>query len=210
MAWTSREVPVLHAGNMLLDASQRINNSTINERSVEWAELDYQLENGFEKSHDSSSITDRIAKAKKNKEHFLNSVEPYQKDSRLLMKHLIDKQSRINIEKAKLIDSYIEKMEAVDQGFTEVKKQGNEDVDEQIIETIVRSQANNGELARRLIELESQVDEMKRFVEEKKKEIRQGVKYTMGIQHSLDMKRESELKQGRAIERNLVRWAEMT
>lgn len=193
-----------------MDASQRINNSTINERSVEWAELDYQLENGFEKSHDSSSITDRIAKAKKNKEHFLNSVEPYQKDSRLLMKHLIDKQSRINIEKAKLIDSYIEKMEAVDKGFTEVKKQGNEDVDEQIIETIVRSQANNGELARRLIELESQVDEMKRFVEEKKKEIRQGVKYTMGIQHSLDMKRESEVKQGRAIERNLVRWAEMT
>lgn len=210
MAWTSRGVPVLHSGNMLLDASQRINNSTINERSVEWAELDYQLENGFEKSHDSSSITDRIAKAKKNKEHFLNSVEPYQKDSRLLMKHLIDKQSRINIEKAKLIDSYIEKMEAVDKGFTEVKKQGNEDVDEQIIETIVRSQANNGELARRLIELESQVDEMKRFVEEKKKEIRQGVKYTMGIQHSLDMKRESEVKQGRAIERNLVRWAEMT
>ena len=195
---------------MLLDASQRINNSTVNERSAEWAELDYQLEHGFDKSHDSSSITDRIAKAKKNKEHFLNAVESYQKDSRLLMKHMIDRQIRINIEKTKLIESYVETMEAVDQGFTEVKKQGNEDVDEQIIDTIVRSQTNNAELARRLIELESQVDETKRFVEAKKKEIRQGVKYTMGIQHSLDMKRESELKQGRAIERNLVKWALLT
>ena len=195
---------------MLLDASQRINNSTVNERSAEWAELDYQLEHGFDKSHDSSSITDRIAKAKKNKEHFLNAVESYQKDSRLLMKHMIDRQMRVNIEKTKLIESYVETMEAVDQGFTEVKKQGNEDVDEQIIDTIVRSQTNNAELARRLIELESQVDETKRFVEAKKKEIRQGVKYTMGIQHSLDMKRESELKQGRAIERNLVKWALLT
>jgi hypothetical protein len=42
-------------------------------------------------------------------------------------------------------------------------------------------------------------------VEEKKKEIRQGVKYTMGIQHSLDMKKENELRQGREIERDLVR-----
>jgi len=172
---------------------------------MEWAELDYQLENGFEKSHDSSSITDRIAKAKKNKDLFLNTVEPYQKESRLLMKHLIDRQTRINIEKAKLVDTYVDAMEAVDQSFTRVKKHGNEDVDHQIIDTIVRSQTNNGELARRLIELDSQIDEMKRSVEAKKKEIRQGVKYTMGIQHSLDMKRENELRHERAVERNLVK-----
>jgi hypothetical protein len=190
---------------MLLDVGQRINNSTVNERSVEWAELDYQLENGFDKSHDSSSITDRIAKAKKSKEHFLNTVEPYQKDSRLLMKHLIDRQTRINLEQAKLVDSYVETMEAVDQAFTEVKERGVEDVDKQIIDEVVRGQTNTGDLARRLIELESHIDEVKRAVEAKKKEVRQGVKYTMGIQHGLDKKRESELKQTRAVERNLVR-----
>jgi hypothetical protein len=190
---------------MLLDIGNRINTSTVNEKSFEWAELDLQLESGFNKSHDSSSITDRIAKAKKNKEHFFNTVEPYQKDSRLLMKHMIDRTAQLNLEKIRLLESYIGTMETVDQGFTEIKKKGNEEVDEQIIETVVRSQTNNGELARRLIELESQVAETKRTVEEKKKEIRQGVKYTMGIQHSLDMKKENELRQGREIERDLVR-----
>ena len=188
---------MVYIENMLLEISEKIEASRINERSAEWAELDQKATFGFEKSNDSSSIHSQLAKAKKQKLSFINQVEPYQKESRQLMKNLVDRSSVMNLEKTRLVEEYVSTLESFDRAFTSIKKQGTEDITGQLTNTIVKSVGAEGEFGRRLIALESEIIERERLLEIRKDEMRQGVKLTMKMEDSATRKNEIEKRETR-------------
>ena len=72
-------------------------------------------------------------------------------------------------------------MQAIDALFSKIKFQGDEQGDEGIVQALSKASVMDGELGRRLMELQADTAQIELSIEQSKQAIHQGVRYSMKL-----------------------------
>lgn len=170
---------------MLLDISERMNQTSRPSR-IQVHKHDNQR---AERSVDTP-------KAMYRRDMLLREIEPFQISSKTLSKQLIGEKTKLNAERHGLINDYVNRMEHLDRSFTKLRSEGSETGQEGMVETLTRNAEQSGELGRRLMELDVEINRYENAIATSKDTIVEGVKLTART------KRQNELVTMRERETN--------
>lgn len=182
---------------LLSELHSRLYNSEKLNESRDWFEGDMydngQLNNSIE---DSGFISQKKGKkADKQTDNFVKKVESYQLESKALGRHLIGYSTLMNEERVRNIEKYLNQAQKLDSIFSEMKMQGNETMEDQIISTLARRKDHDIDLNRKLIDLQTEMFMVQSEIDQEKQVLTQGAKTIMEVARKQEQKRETEYKE---------------
>lgn len=171
---------------MLVDVTSRVDpHNLTHSASMDWGNNPSsmyrpdmaELERSIEDIEDSNAEFSRSKRHKKVS--LIQELEDFQTDSKKLTKQLISLLTKQNKRKHGLNTEYVSNMQNLDKVFTLIRQEGGEILQEQIIETFVRSNDKSADLGRRLMEVEAEICRYQALLDKNKSTILTGVKNTM-------------------------------
>lgn len=156
----------------------------------------------YDNGHLNNSIEDsgfisqkKGKKADKQTDNFVKKVESYQLESKALGRHLIGYSTLMNEERVRNIEKYLNQAQKLDSIFSEMKMQGNETMEDQIISTLARRKDHDIDLNRKLIDLQTEMFMVQSEIDQEKQVLTQGAKTIMEVARKQEQKRETEYKE---------------
>lgn len=140
-------------------------------------------------------VQKKIIKEDKQQTSFVKPLESYQFSTKELTKVYIKHSTMLNVEKYKLIYEYLQFAQKLDSIFSEMKDLSNDNMQDQIIATLVKSQDQNIDLNRRLLDLQTEILMVQSMIDQDKQVLISGTKYTMQKAMELEKKREVVYKE---------------
>jgi hypothetical protein len=197
---------LLKPGTLLIDVTSRAdpNNITIS-TSMDWGANPSsmfrpdmaELERSMEEIEESNAEFNRSMRHKK--QSLIQQLEGFQTDSKKLTKQLISLLTKQNKKKHNLNTEYVSNLQNLDRVFTVIRKEGGEILQEQIIETFVRSNEKSADLGRRLMEVEAEICRYQALLDKNKSNILDGVKNTMELQKHQTKQIKDKQREGERI-----------
>lgn len=136
-----------------------------------------ELERSIGDIEQSNAEFSRIQRRKK--QSLVQELEEFQTDSKYLTKQMISVLTKQNKKKHMLNTEYVSNLQNLDKVFTVIRQEGGEILQEQIIETFVRSNDKSADRGRRLMEVEAEICRYQALLDKNKSTILTGVKNTM-------------------------------
>lgn len=130
----------------------------------------------------------------KQQTSFVKPLESYQLSSKELAKSYIKHKTTLNTEKYKLLLEYLQFAQRIDGIFSEMKDLGNDNMQDQIIDTIVKSKDQNTDLSRKLLDLQTELLMTQAMIDQDKEVLVSGTKYSLQKAMELEKKRERVYK----------------
>lgn len=166
---------------MLTDLHGRLNRSTRPSDSEDWFDSDMSDAAKLSKTIDASGFADykRESRDDKKADSYVKPVENYQMESKVLGKHLTSYKTKINSEKFKLVMDYMDQTQVLDEIFSEMKVQGNETREDEIIKTLLRTKEQDTDLNRKLLDLQTEIFMTESSIAQVKEVLRNGTILTV-------------------------------
>lgn len=160
--------------------------------SRDWFESDLYDASKLNKSVEESGLMapKRVRKDEKQNTSFVKPVESYQLETKALGKHLIGSKTILNVEKFKILSDYLERAQYMDNIFSEMKIQGNETREDEIIKTLFRNKEQNTDMNRTLLDLQTEISMLLSAIEQEKQVLKDGTKLIMEKSKEHEKKRE--------------------
>lgn len=175
-----------NVGTMLVDVTTRADpHNLTHSASMDWGANPSsmfrpdmaELERSIGDIEQSSVEFSRIQRRKK--QSLVQELEEFQTESKHLTKQMISVLTKQNKKKHTLNTEYVSNLQNLDKVFTVIRQEGGEILQEQIIETFVRSNDKSADLGRRLMEVEAEICRYQALLDKNKSTILTGVKNTM-------------------------------
>ena len=140
-------------------------------------------------------VQKKVIKEDKQQTSFVKPLESYQFSTKELTKVYIKHSTMMNEEKYKLIFEYLQFASKLDSIFSEMKDLSNDNMQDQIIDTLVKSKDQSIDLNRRLLDLQTELLMVQSMIDQDKQVLISGTKYTMQKAMELEKKREITYKE---------------
>ena len=140
-------------------------------------------------------VQKKITKSDKQQTTFVKNLEVYQISSKELSKGYINHKTALNNQKSDLIHQYLRFAQRLDCIFTEMKDLGNDDMQDQIIATLVRAKEQTTDLNRTLLDVQTEILMTQAVIEQDKQVLVSGTKYTMQRAVEIEKRREVAYKE---------------
>ena len=140
-------------------------------------------------------VQKRLVKTDKQQTSFVKPLESYQLSTKELAKNYIKHTTSLNTEKYKLIFEYLQFAQRLDGIFSEMKQLSNDNMQDQIIATLLKSKEQNTDLNRRLLDLQTDTLMTQSLIDQDKQVLISGTKYTMQKAMEIEKKREVVYKE---------------
>lgn len=182
---------------LLAELHSKVYNSSRMNKSNDYFDTTALEAQQLSKSIDESGfvLQKKATKQDKQQTSFLKPLESYHLSTKELSKSYIKQTTVFNEEKFKLIAEYLQFAQRLDSLFSEMKQLSNDNMQDQIIATLLKSQDQTSDLNRRLLDLQTELLVTQSLIDQDKEVLISGTKYTMQKAVELEKSRENSYKE---------------